>query len=95
VLISNRAEDRSDPFLYQLLAIATDSAQEYCVAVTWKHNPGMLYLDITLEERCLRVRGLLLKWLAIRRVHWGEVASYAPMTSMYCSAGPGEISAAG
>ena len=73
--ISNRVDDRSDPFLFQLLAIATESAQEYCVSVTWTRNPGMLYLDLKLEERCLRVRDLLLAWLAVRRVHWGEVAS--------------------
>jgi hypothetical protein len=74
-LISGRVDDRSDPFLFQLLAIATDSAREYCVSVTWNHNPGMLYLDRKLEENCLNVRDLLLRWLAVRRVHWGEVAS--------------------
>jgi hypothetical protein len=74
-LISGRVDDRSDPFLFQLLAIATDSAREYCISVTWSHNPGMLYLDRKLEENCLKVRDLLLRWLAVRRVHWGEVAT--------------------
>ncbi|GAA0899973.1 hypothetical protein [Virgisporangium aurantiacum] len=73
--ISGRVDDRSDPFLFQLLAIATESVNEFCVSVTWTHNPGMLYLDIKLEEKCLSVRDLLLGWLAVRRVHWGEVAT--------------------
>jgi hypothetical protein len=69
-----KIEDRSDPFLYQLLAIASDAAQAYCVSVTWTHNPGMLYLDINLEEQCLSARALLLNWLAVRRVVSGDVA---------------------
>ncbi len=73
--ISGRVDDRSDPFLFQLLTIATDAAQEYSTSVTWSHNPGMLYLDIKLEEKCLRARDLLLTWLAVPRVHWGDVAS--------------------
>lgn len=72
--VSLRIEDRSDPFLFQLLAIASEAAQAYCVSVTWTHNPGMLYLDIKLEDQCLEARALLLKWLAVRRVVSGDVA---------------------
>jgi hypothetical protein len=85
-IVSDRVDDRSDPFLAQILTIATIAAQEFCVSVTWTHNPGMLYLDIKLEERCLRVRELLLKWLAVRRISWGDLASiqvetdYVPVT---------------
>jgi hypothetical protein len=32
-------------------------------------------LGIDLEGACLRARDLLLKWLAVRRLHAGEVAS--------------------
>ncbi len=73
--ISGRVEDRSDPFLFQLLIIATDAANAYSASVTWSHNPGMLYLDLKLEERCLRARDLMAQWLAVRRVHLGDVAS--------------------
>jgi hypothetical protein len=73
--ISNSVTDRTDPFLYQLLTIATASVQDYCVSVTWTHNPGMLYLDIELEQKCLEVRNQMQRWLAIRRVYWGDVAA--------------------
>jgi hypothetical protein len=72
--ISGKVDDRSDPFLFQLLTIAENACHDYCVAVTWSHNPGMLYLGINLEGACLRARDLLLKWLAVRRLHAGEVA---------------------
>jgi hypothetical protein len=72
--ISGKVDDRSDPFLFQLLAIAENACHDYCVAVTWSHNPGMLYLSKRLEETCLQARDLLLKWLAVRRLHLGEVA---------------------
>jgi hypothetical protein len=72
--ISGKATDRSDPFLFQLLTIAENACHDYCVAVTWSHNPGMLYLSIELEGACLRARDLLLKWIAVRRMHAGEVA---------------------
>jgi hypothetical protein len=72
--ISGKVADRSDPFLFQLLTIAENACHDYCVAVTWSHNPGMLYLGIDLEGACLRARDLLLRWLAVRRLHAGEVA---------------------
>ena len=72
--ISSKVTDRSDPFLFQLLTIAEIACHDYCVAVTWSHNPGMLYLSVQLEEECLKARNLLLKWLAVRRLHAGEVA---------------------
>jgi hypothetical protein len=40
--ISGKVVDRSDPFLFQLLTIAENACHDYCVAVTWSHNPGML-----------------------------------------------------
>jgi hypothetical protein len=73
--VSDRVEDRSDPFLHQLLVIATDAAHAYAAAVTWTHNPGMLYLELKLEEKCLQARDLMSSWLAVRRVHSGDVAS--------------------
>ena len=72
--IERRVTDRSDPFLRQLLAILAAKAHEYCVAVDWRHNPGMAYLDRRLEERCLRVRDLLLTWLSSPPVGLGNVA---------------------
>jgi hypothetical protein len=72
--ISGKVTDRSDPFLFQLLTIAEIACHDYCVAVTWSHNPGMLYLSVQLEGECLKARNLLLKWLAVRRLHAGEVA---------------------
>jgi hypothetical protein len=72
--VSGKVDDRSDPFLFQLLAIAENACHDYCVAVTWSHNPGMLFLGKRLEETCLRARDRLLKWLAVRRLHLGQVA---------------------
>jgi hypothetical protein len=71
--ISGKVDDRSDPFLFQLLTIAENACHDYCVAVTWSHNPGMLYLGIDLEGACLRARDLLLRWLEnceLRRDAW-------------------------
>jgi hypothetical protein len=73
ITISMKVEDRSDPFLRQLLAIAENACHDYCTSVTWSHNPAMLYLDKRLEERCLGARDLLLAWLAVRRVSAGDV----------------------
>lgn len=72
--ISNKADGRSDPFLFQLFAIAEDAAHDFCVAVTWSHNPGMLYLGVKLERKCLQARELLHAWLAVRRLYAGDVA---------------------
>jgi hypothetical protein len=73
-VISGKVRGGFDPFLLQLLTIAEDAAHKYCVAVTWNHNPGMLYLSKKLESKCLRVRELLHRWLAVRRVYAGNVA---------------------
>jgi len=75
VVIEASATDRSDPFLFQLLDIVRASAYRYCRAVDWKHNPGMAYLELGLEEKCLRLRDLLLEWLSVSRVTFGDSAS--------------------
>ncbi|WP_306940158.1 hypothetical protein [Streptomyces phaeochromogenes] len=74
-IVTQRAADRSDPFLSQLLSIVSHSARQYCVAVDWKHSSAMAYLDIDLEERCLHARDLLILWLSQRRVTYGDTAS--------------------
>jgi hypothetical protein len=74
-VLSDRIDDRSDPFLHQLLEIAAEAARRYCVAVSWNHNPGMAYLALDLEQECLHVRDLLIGWLSVRRVRSGDVAS--------------------
>jgi hypothetical protein len=74
-VIEGGVEDRSDPFLFQLLDIVRDSAYKYCLAVDWKHNPGMAYLEMGLEEKCLRLRDLLLEWMSVSRVTYGDLAS--------------------
>jgi hypothetical protein len=73
--ISLRVTDRSDPFLFQLVEMSAAAAHQYCIAVDWKHNPGMAYLDLRLESRCLLARDLLLRWLSTQRIQSGNVAS--------------------
>ncbi|MGW2229677.1 hypothetical protein [Streptomyces formicae] len=73
-IVSRRAADQSDPFLSQLLSIVSQSANQYCVAVDWKHSSAMAYLDIELEEKCLHARDLLIRWLSQRRVTHGDIA---------------------
>ncbi|MFJ2768721.1 hypothetical protein [Streptomyces sp. NPDC087300] len=73
-IVTRRARDRSDPFLSQLLSIVSLSANQYCVAVDWKHSSAMAYLDIDLEEKCLHARDLLIRWLSQRRVAHGDIA---------------------
>lgn len=75
VVVEKRVSDRSDPFLSQLLDILHDCSYQYCIAVDWKHNPGMAYLDMRLEERCLRLRDLLLLWLSVPRRSYGDIAA--------------------
>lgn len=75
VLVDMKVLDRSDPFLRQLLEILRDCAYQYCVAVDWRHNPGMAYLDLKLEEKCLHLRDLLLLWLSSPRLSYGDIAS--------------------
>ena len=72
--VSERVTERSDPFLFQLLEITASSAHQFCVAVSWNHNPGMAYLDLEVEGKCLRARDLLLEWLSNQRVRSGDVA---------------------
>ena len=55
--------------------ILRDCAYQYCVAVDWRHNRGMAYLDLKLEEKCLHLRDLLLLWLSGPRLSYGDVAS--------------------
>lgn len=74
VAIEKQAADRFDPFLRQLLQIFSDRAYQYCLAVDWQHNSGMVYLEIKLEERCLSARDLLLQWLSRRRLTFGDMA---------------------
>jgi hypothetical protein len=73
-LIERRVADRSDTFLLQLLTILRVLALDFCVAVDWRHNPGMAYLDIKVEERCLKIRGLLMRWVSRQRVRTGDMA---------------------
>lgn len=72
--IEQRVSDRSDPFLRQLLAIVAEASYQYCVAVDWRHNPGMAYLAIKLERQCLNARNLLVQWLSQPRITSGDVA---------------------
>lgn len=84
--VRQRAVDAADPFMKQLLSIAADRADAYCVAVDWQHNPGMAYLDLKLEGQCLRARELLLDWLSVPRVTTGDIAhvrrngAFAPLS---------------
>jgi len=73
VVVESKISGRDDPFLFQMLDILNDAAYNYCVAVDWRHNPSMGYLDLSLEEKCLRLRDLLLQWLTISRVTTGDV----------------------
>jgi hypothetical protein len=75
VMVDSRAADRSDPFLRQVLDIFRTVAYQYCTAVDWRHNHGMAYLDINLEEKCLHLRDLLLLWLSRPRVSFGDIAT--------------------
>jgi hypothetical protein len=75
VTVERNAADRSDPFLRQVLDILRTCAYQYCTSVDWRHNPGMAYLDIALEEKCLHMRDLLLLWLSRPRLSYGDVAT--------------------
>ncbi len=75
ISVEKRASSRSDPFLHQLLDILSDCAYQYCLAVDWRHNSGMAYLDMKLEERCLHLRDLLLLWLSKRRISYGDITT--------------------
>jgi hypothetical protein len=74
-VVENRVKDHADPFLRQLLEILADSAHQYNLAVDWRRNSGMLYLELRLEEQCLLVRDLLIEWLSRQRVVPGHVVS--------------------
>lgn len=73
--VDGRAVDRADPFLRQVLDILRTNAHEYCAAVDWRRSPGMAYLDLALEKKCLRLRDLLLKWLSRSRLAYGDLAA--------------------
>ena len=73
VAIDGKATDRSDPFLRQLLSILSTAAHEFNTAVDWRHNAGMLCLDVKLEDLCLHARDLLISWLSVQRVFTGEI----------------------
>ncbi|HEY7261536.1 MAG TPA: hypothetical protein VH589_08650 [Trebonia sp.] len=75
VVIDRNAADRSDTFLRQVLDILRTCAYQYCSAVDWRYSPGMAYLDIVLEEKCLRLRDLLLAWLSKSRLSHGYLAT--------------------
>jgi hypothetical protein len=74
-MVERNSADRSDPFLRQVLDILRTCAYQYCASVDWRHNPGMAYLDIALEEKCLHMRDLLLLWLSRSRLSYGDVAT--------------------
>jgi hypothetical protein len=73
--VDGSAADRADPFLRQVLDILRSSAYQYCAAVDWRRSPGMAYLDLPLEKKCLRLRDLLLEWLSRSRLSYGDVAT--------------------
>jgi hypothetical protein len=75
VVVESKAMERDDPFLFQMLDILKECAYKYCVAVDWKHNPAMAYLELSLEQKCLNLRDLLLRWLSISRITTGDVIS--------------------
>ena len=75
VLVDKNAADRSDPFLRLVLDMLRTCAIEYCTAVDRRYNLGMAYLDIKLEERCLRMRDLLRLWLSMPRITYDNVAT--------------------
>jgi hypothetical protein len=73
IAVEGKSVRRDDPFLFQLLDILKDNAYKYCLAVDWRHNPAMAYLELSLEEKCLRLRDLLLQWLSVPRITAGNV----------------------
>jgi hypothetical protein len=73
--VKAKAKRGDDPFLFQLLDILKNSAYEYCIAVDWRHNRAMAYLDLALEEKCLHMRDLLLAWLSVSRITTGDIVS--------------------
>jgi hypothetical protein len=76
VAVESKTMQRDDPFLFQLLDILKDHAYKYCLAVDWRHNPAMAYLELPLEHKCLRLRDLFLQWLSISRITAGDVISF-------------------
>jgi hypothetical protein len=75
VIVERNSQRRDDPFLFQLLDILKANSYGYCVAVDWRHNAAMAYLDLALENKCLHLRDLLLEWLSVSRIKTGEVIS--------------------
>ena len=74
-LISARVANSPDSVLEQLLDILNNCAYQYCTAVDWRYNASMAYLDLRLEERCLKLRDLLLRWLSGQRLATGDILS--------------------
>jgi len=50
-----------------LVEILKDACYRYCIAVDWRHNSAMAYLNLRLEKQCLIARNLLLDWLSRSR----------------------------
>jgi hypothetical protein len=73
VAVERKATEKDDPFLFQMLDVLKDNAYKYCVAVDWKHNPAMGYLELALEQKCLHLRDLLLAWLSVPRITTGDI----------------------
>lgn len=74
-VMDRNVTDRSDPFLRQVLDILRVCADQYYSAVDWRHNPGMLYLDTELENKCRCLRELLRTWLSQPRLSHGDVVT--------------------
>lgn len=73
--LNDAIADRSDPLLRQLLAIVRFEAHQFSREVDWRHNSGMFYLPMKLEQSCLALRTQLDTWLSIPRVHTGVLAT--------------------
>jgi hypothetical protein len=74
-MMDRNVTDRSDPFLLQVLDILRACADQYYSAVDWRRNPGMLYLDTELENKCRHLRELLRTWLSQPRLSHGDVVT--------------------
>lgn len=74
-VMDRNVTDRSDPFLGQVLDILRACADQYYAAVDWRHNPGMLYLDMELEDKCRHLRELLRTSLSQPRLSHGDVVT--------------------
>lgn len=71
--IGQRQPVGHNTFLEMLVEILKDACYRYCVAVDWRHNSAMAYLNLKLEKRCLAARKLLLDWLSRPRLIDGTI----------------------